>query len=234
MKKKIITLFILVMFLATHNTSAVTSSINSVIYGKETNSEYGHVLSYRNTGSEMLHREQGFSLANFYNDEKLLEYITLAPNDGIQSFEKGSVELMFQYNRQDSTLEKIREAGKLDFKFYVTLDGTTFNDATNQLVYNEATNTYKYNGDLKGYKLSFINKTDVHYLQEQIGFLISHGIKFNYENMNENQKAGKEKLASWLDSKEENIPPTGNYQNIYIIQPEIKGKIKYQDLNGTN
>ncbi|MEG0686937.1 MAG: hypothetical protein RR425_06590, partial [Erysipelotrichales bacterium] len=233
MKKRLIVILMLVIMLASINVNALSTSIGALIYGKETKSTYGHVMSYRKTSSEDLNRNQYFLISGINQYQKSLNFITQDPNDNIQSFKKDTLEISLEYNDNNVKLEDIRAIGKLDFKFYVSQDYINYVDVSDAVVYDNDSHTYHYNGDLKAYKVEFINKTNGT-VDDKIYVEINHQIKLDYSNMNEDQKAGKQKLNNWLDTKNANQPPISNGQNIFNIQPIIKGEIKYQRLENDN
>ncbi|WP_171015030.1 MucBP domain-containing protein [Culicoidibacter larvae] len=229
MKKIMITtIFVLSLgFMTLFNTTSVFaggSSHGAVIEGIETSAEYGHVLDYNNT-NEVLERINYISYIRDWNAGSY-KFYTMSPDNGTQLIKKGTLRLETGVGNTATSLADIYSAYGVNIKLYVTSDGTTFSEVTGEL---DAKGYYANDVDLKGYYVEYEMTRDT-ILDLSVALYVTHEIRIDYDKLTPAQKAGTEGLAQWLDSKSANAAATPNYQRIFIVNPEISGTVKYQQL----
>lgn len=203
-------------------------TMGGAIQGGETYGEFNSILVYPNSESSILTRTNMFNMRRFDNwDTSHAWSKSYAPLDGIQSIAPG-MEVSLLLLEEPSKIEDFLTKD-LEFVFSITNDGENYTVATQDLQYNEGTQTYIYPNEVQGYKLEFINHSSETQAIDSVAN-VQHTIKLNYNNMSQDQLAGKEPLAYWVDSQFVNQEPKPTTQKIYVIQPKISGQVKYQEL----
>ena len=244
--RKVLTIVFLVGFTALLGKStaeALTSTQSAVIFGSEATNEFGHVLYFPNSLSSRLERDSLNRVRDFYREDLFATWTMLTPTEEpvVQSIEGDSFKLILLFRDTNvpdspqtiSSIEDFREKG-VDFHFYTTDDGITFDDKTELLMQHaHPEDYYEFPGTFMGYRIEMIKIDTGERLKSDFDAMTNCSINLDLSQMTTEQLTGQVGLASWLDTQSPNNAPTTNRQNIFVIQPTIDGQVNYQELSSS-